>query len=394
MKKIIYNLNLSLIYFLFITLLNADFLYAYPEFIGHGYATCMTCHYNGGGNGPLNDYGRSLFAAEIAAKPFWNTKLDDETLSEYSGLFGSVQLPYWLRFNIKYRGLSAIQSPLRTGQVKKFYGMQKDLDTVISFDEDQKYIFAFNLGLVEKPIFASPNKTFNETEILTREHYFRNQFSDSLWMYLGFMDKAYGIRHPDHTAFNRGALNAGQNDQTHGLTLQYAIEKHEFFFNPYIGNLFLKRAEQFSGLSMLYLFEPSEKRRVGITSMAEETEILKRLRGALIFEAGMGEGNSVLMEGGLFENTTFGQKPIRGAYAWTQATMKLKRGIYFQSIGQYSKQNIQSIYPENFRWGLGFKYFPMQRIEILVQAIQGRIIPLDDVKADSWTFQSQLHLSL
>ena len=61
---------LKLIFQLIIfTLLPVKFVHAYPEFIGYGYGSCLTCHYNGAGGGPLSDYGRSLFAVEIAAKP-------------------------------------------------------------------------------------------------------------------------------------------------------------------------------------------------------------------------------------------------------------------------------------------------------------------------------------
>jgi hypothetical protein len=31
--------------------LSAQTVYAYPEFIGYGYKSCLTCHWNGHGNG-------------------------------------------------------------------------------------------------------------------------------------------------------------------------------------------------------------------------------------------------------------------------------------------------------------------------------------------------------
>ena len=53
------------------------------------------------------------------------------------------------------------------------------------------------------------------------------------------MDKAFGIRHPDHTAFNRGYSGFGlsQNDQTHGLLLHYNQQKYDLVSHFFVGNL-------------------------------------------------------------------------------------------------------------------------------------------------------------
>src|SRR5690348_9126957 len=70
-----------LIFVSFFTEISAQ---AYPSFIGFGYTTCMTCHYNPHGGGQLTDYGRALFASEIAAKPFWNLSATDDQLANTS----------------------------------------------------------------------------------------------------------------------------------------------------------------------------------------------------------------------------------------------------------------------------------------------------------------------
>ena len=53
---------------------------AYPDFIGYGYASCLTCHFNGQGSGPLNDYGRALWSAEIASRALYPKSMSDEEI--------------------------------------------------------------------------------------------------------------------------------------------------------------------------------------------------------------------------------------------------------------------------------------------------------------------------
>ena len=51
------------------------------------------------------------------------------------------------------------------------------------------------------------------------------------------MDKAYGIRLVDHTAFSRGAIGLGQNDQTHGVMVHYSTKKWKAAVHGYAGNM-------------------------------------------------------------------------------------------------------------------------------------------------------------
>src|SRR4051812_8082036 len=85
---------------------------AYPHYIGYGYPSCATCHFNPMGNGPLTDYGRALGATALAAKPFFvSDKVTDDELGEKSGFLGSVDaLPDWLRLQGSYRGMELVSS--------------------------------------------------------------------------------------------------------------------------------------------------------------------------------------------------------------------------------------------------------------------------------------------
>jgi hypothetical protein len=66
----------------------------------------------------------------------------------------------------------------------------------------------------------------------------------------------------------------------------------------------------------------------------------------------------------------------------------------FQSIMQMEKGNFKQSVADNYRWGLGLMYFPMQRVELRVQGINVRRNQNDTVGDDTWLGQVQLHLSL
>src|SRR6478609_5512996 len=111
--------------------------WAYPDFIAYGYKTCVMCHYNSQGNGPLTDYGRALFSQEIAARNFWTPKrvTDEQVAEKYSGFVPGVELPFWLRPSLKYRGLWFQTNPGSSQSKTRWINMQRDLDLVISFSE-------------------------------------------------------------------------------------------------------------------------------------------------------------------------------------------------------------------------------------------------------------------
>src|SRR5690606_8128588 len=99
-----------LIYFTLMTLFFPAVTYAYPEFIGYKYTSCVTCHYNSHGNGPLNDYGRALWSSEIAGRLFSGNKTAEE-LGQSSGFLGKQKMWWSLRPSIKARELAYHTNP-------------------------------------------------------------------------------------------------------------------------------------------------------------------------------------------------------------------------------------------------------------------------------------------
>lgn len=383
------------IFFFLMSILGTLRLNAYPDFIGFGYTSCITCHYNGAGNGGLNDYGRGLFAAEIAAKPFWSSRISDEKLSQKSGFLGATELPFWFRPSIKYRGITVEKNPgSKEGSSKRYYQMQQDINLHMPLNEDQTFLVALNLGTVSEESKASPNKTFNESLVLSREYYLRGQVNDSMWFYFGFMDKVFGIRHPDHTSINRNYLGLGQNNQAHGFILHYVKDSHEFFANPFIGNLHLDRLYHYSGMSFLYEFEPEERWRLGLSFMRDrDTSNLEKNTLAFLIKRGIEGGHSVLFETGYRDALSITNSRLKSFYIWTQSSLRMIRGYFLQTNMEYFKADTTKLASENLKLGVGLLIFPIQRMEYRIFGVSTRTLNPDQFNKDGWSMQSQLHFS-
>src|SRR5579872_4047623 len=98
---------------------------AYPSYIGHGYTSCFTCHYNPYGNGPLNDYGRALSASTLSARPFFvSRETTDEDLAAKSGFLGPIgTLPDWLRLEANFRGMLLVSNLRQPTQQQRLIPM-------------------------------------------------------------------------------------------------------------------------------------------------------------------------------------------------------------------------------------------------------------------------------
>jgi hypothetical protein len=364
--------------------------WAYPEFIGYNYTSCLTCHYNGHGNGALSDYGRALWASEIAGKLF-NPTTSDEALGESSGFLGKKKIPDWFRPGIKARYM--IYKPNPPNGVERSILMQMDINAAIFFDKDQKYGVVMSYGALPDP--ASPNPNAKKT--ISREHYFRWQVSEKIWNYFGKLDKVYGIRTVNHTAYSRSRTGIGQNDQSYGYVFHYVKEHLEGTFNYFLGDLDddTSPTTHQKGFSTMFEYDPVEAWRIGVSFLSSESETVKNQRIGIHSKQGFGEGNSLLLELGMITDTPTNGVAKDGYYFYSQATQRLTRGYSLFFAGQGYKDELKGSRPNNIKASVGLIMFPMQRFEFRVEAENARQLTNDAaVPEDSWGIISQVHMSL
>lgn len=379
--------------FFLTTLFFSTWALAYPDFIGYGYNSCMLCHYNGHGNGALTDYGRGVFASEIVSKGYLPADVTDEDLSQRSGFLGKKPLPWWIRPGVKYRGLYFETNPGAKTSLKKVVHMQADMNVAFHFDQDQKYVAVMSYGFYPVPanLKNDPNKP---SEWISREHYFRWMKSDNLTWFAGLMDKAYGIRLVDHTAFSRAKVGVAQNDQTYGVMAIYRKEPYEFTPHIFIGNLGQPADLRQKGFSFITEKDIHQYFRMGGSLMFSENNYVNWTRFAGHGKYGFGKGNSLLTEAGLILNKPKSGQGKTGGYALAQSLALIKRGYFFMSQFEYYNQTLSTKSPDNLKWTFGLLAFPYLKTEFRLTFVNGRDLSDETVVGDSWSVQTQLHLSL
>ena len=107
---------------------------------------------SGTGGGPLSDYGRSLFAVEIAQRPF-GSKVSDEVLGERSGFFGrqsqNSKVPSQIKPYLKLRHLWMSSNLEKKQTVWRSIPMQQAFGVTFFIDEEGKNIFPFSFGYLK-----------------------------------------------------------------------------------------------------------------------------------------------------------------------------------------------------------------------------------------------------
>lgn len=374
-------------------LLSGSLAYSYADFIGYGYSSCMTCHYNGQGNGPLNDYGRGVFAAEVISKDLMNSKTTDEELSEKSGFLGKKPLPWWFRPGFKYRGLWFQTNPGSKEVTNKFVHMQADMSAAFHFDQDQKWILVTTFGYYPVPasLKNDPNKP---TDWISREHYLRYLKNDNLTLFFGLMDKAFGIRTVDHTAFSRSKTGLAQNDQSYGVMAIYRKEPWEYTTHLFAGNLAQDSELRQKGISLMAEKDLNQFHRIGSSFMMSENNYINWTRLSGHSKLGFGKGNSFLTEAGLIQNKPKNGEIKNGGYAIAQSMALIRRGYFFLSQAEYYNQTLSTKSPDNLKWTFGLVMFPYLKTEYRFTFINGRDLSDESASGDSWVAQMQLHLSL
>jgi len=375
-------------------MLSCGAAWAYPKFIGLGYTSCITCHYSPTGGGALNDYGRALYAVEIAQKPFWEKKKSTDELGQESGFLGSKPLPYWIRPGIKYRRLVQQINP-GSGTAKRDgdYWMQMDLNLNFFTSEEQTKGLITTLEYLHNPKAITPNRTLSHEGDLQhfalREYFWRQQIDDSRWISVGFMDKPFGIKHADHTAFNRTVLPLAQNDQVHGAMYSHYGKKTELHAMAYLGNLQRPGDQQQPGASAVFEFEPVEKIRYGVSGLYEKVENSDDIYGLSAHtKVGLLDHNAWMFEAG-----TKRQKEWT-PFLFSQMSLLLTQGLYLEPSVQYSQSDLTAQGVRQMRSGMGLLYFPFQRLELRSQLLYYSTSQQNSIGSDTWIVQAQIHLSL
>lgn len=373
-----------------VTLLSLTRAYAYPQFVGFGYTSCLNCHYNPFGGGPLTDYGRALGSTMIADRLMIPSDITDESLGEHSSFFFDKPAKSWIRPNVDYRGLWYKRDIDNKNSEAEFINMDANVTLVAKFLENDKFVAVFNFGYAPAPRGRSGLE--DEPNYRTREHYIGYRPTPKFGIYAGLMDRVFGIRIPDHIAFSRSITGLTMNDQSHGVVVHWAPDKWEFGANVFVGNLVQDETLRQKGASLKAEYEIFTKVKVGASVLSSKNEFLKNYINAFHAKVGVGKGSAVLVEIGEVTKTQISTSlETKSRYTLTQGYLNMARGFFGIATLEYFKYNTQ-LDSYVMRFGPGLQYFPVPRVELRMDIYNTRIFSDALVSEDTWDLTGQVHL--
>ena len=364
--------------------------WAYPNFIGHSYTSCLNCHYNPAGNGPLTDYGRAISATAISSGALYPEKWTEEKVAYTSGFFFRKPKQDYVRTQINYRGFQLVRNPgSSNSEAKQWINMQADARLILK-SKDDRFVTVINYGYSPKPTGTQDDMD----EWRSREHYMGYRVTPKFGLYAGLMDKVYGLRVIEHIMVNRTTPQVTQNDQVHGVMAHYLGEKSETFIHGFLGNMSQDDDVRMKGGSFMFERTVADAHRLGASVMQTSNEYLSLLSYAAHARFNLKEGSALLGEFGQTKRTadaSFFDKTSR--YGILQTYLRPWRGVYFFSNIEYYQDNIEKE-PFFIRWGPGVQYFPIQRLEFRADVYNTRNFSPDSSNKDSWMYLLQAHVWL
>lgn len=373
----------------FLSTIKAGF--AYPHFVSHGYTSCITCHYNPYGNGPVNDYGRAVSGTAIAGREFFDeNKPEDEIARETAFLFKSFEQKH-LRPFIGYRGLLYKANLGEEGSKTEFIHMQLDANLTAKFGEKDQFIASGTFGYA--PIPRSLQNTpagDNMKEYRSREHYVGWRPKPNFGIYFGLMDKPYGIRVAEHIAFSRVTPQLTMDDQAHGVIGHFTAETFEIGLDAFVGNLANDKDIRMKGFSGIFEKTVLENHRLGASFLSQKNSYLKMSSVSVHSRSKISHGTSVLFELGRADKTPLATTAKRQEYfSLLQNHIRTFRGLYLLNSMEYYKNSLDKSY--RVRFGPGLQYFPFTKLELRADLYNTRNFNQEAASKDRWDLLMQVH---
>jgi hypothetical protein len=383
------------LFFLFILFsLSSKLSLAYPNYIGHGYTSCLNCHYNPFGNGPLNDYGRAVSATLISARWAYPKTWTEEDLAEKSGTLFRKPKQDWFRTQFNYRRFRLTRNPgSAKNETELWLTMQADARAIIKFGENDKFTSVVNYGYAPAPL-SQVSGVSNQDSWRSREHYIGYKINPKVGVYAGLMDKVYGVRLVEHIAFSRSLPQVTMNDQAHGIAVHYLNDKWEGGINGFLGNLSQEENLRMKGGSTMVERTVGDIHRIGASYMSSRNKFYYLQSYSLHTRLNLKDGASIIAElGEVQKNIDSTQSTIKSRYGLLQTYLRPTRGFYVLNNIEYAKADTSD---ENYivRWGPAIQIFPAQRIELRGDIYNTRVFGPETSVPDNWTLLLQTHLWL
>jgi hypothetical protein len=388
------TLYYTVLLFLVFSTFSPEKAFGYANYIGHGYNSCMTCHYNPFGNGPINDYGRAISATAISSRGFYKDSKPEDLIGKESGFFFTQPLGQHIRPFASYRGLLLKRNFGEENETSEYIHMQADLNLVLKFGQNDKYISSVTFGYAPIPRAIQNTPAAKDVDkYRTREHYVGYRPSNTWGFYAGLMDKPFGVKIVEHTAYARTTPQLTMDDQAHGFTVHYNTPQLEGGINYFVGNLSQDAPLRMKGIAGTFEYTLFEKNRPGLSFMKQGNEYIDLSAFAAHIRTGLENGNSLIFELGRVTKTPKSSGLEKTEYyANFQNHIRALRGVYLLNSIEYFKNDLDKSY--RVRFGPSVQYFPVSKVELRVDLNNTRSFSEQSSVKDRWDLMAQVHLWL
>tara|TARA_Y100000590_G_C15748903_1_gene1023270 strand:+ start:6909 stop:7967 length:1059 start_codon:yes stop_codon:yes gene_type:complete len=349
------------------------------------------------GNGPLTDYGRAVGATVISDRILRDASTTDDDIGKSSGFLFMEPMNDWFRPSFDYRGLTLKTNYDELNEENEYIHMMADAAITLRLgpkDNKDKFIMSFTMGYAPTPRALKDNATAKkESNYRTREHYLGWRTNQKWGLYVGLMDKAFGIRVPDHNVFSRSTTGLSMNDQTHGLLVHYTIPEFEYAIHAFVGNLAQEGNIRQTGGSGTFEWTATAKTRIGASVLSSQSDFVKQSLYAAHMRSAFGKGSSVMIEVGQQDKkVVLRDKSTTSRYIFTQNHVRLKRGLNMINTLEYLKADTEKKEDKVLRLGPGLQYFLNQGMELRLDIYNTKVFSETSVSDDSWDVTGQYHI--
>ena len=199
---------------LFLTLLiKANFAFAFPEMVTHGYVNCISCHASPDGGGLLNPYGRALSKELLSAKSSEKIKNEEQFLRGWFNPPAKLEMGGDIRFLQMF-----MDNKYETSG--RAILMQADLEAQLTIDPRTRILAT--AGRLET---GSTPKKLTDT-FISRRHWLNlligpDDNKEKFQVRVGRFFPAYGLNIAEHNVVTRRGLGFDQNQETYNAEVSY-----------------------------------------------------------------------------------------------------------------------------------------------------------------------------
>jgi len=376
--------------FLLASLLFIQKAWSYPNFIGYSYQSCLTCHYNPFGNGPLTDYGRAVSATAISDDLWTKDHLTKEELSEISGfMMGKVKNDY-IKPHVNYRGLYLKTNLGEETTESRWINMMANVGAVFRPTKNDNLFAVLTVGYAPTPV---NNQNSDESNYRSREHYVGYRLNKEHGFYVGMMDKVFGLRIPDHNSFSRTLTELTMNDGAHSALYHFTNKSFDFGVQYFLGNLSQESNIRPSGITGQFEYSINNVNRIGASFLTQSNSFVSKTMYAAHLRSGIDKGSSIMAEAGMISKEFDSGKSVDSTYLFLQNHMLIRKGLFSIVTFEYYKPDSE-VENKILKIGPAIQYFPINGLEVRADIYNLKSISSENYSDDTWTFAGQVHLWL